>query len=105
MATVIKRKRTWVDKKGSIRAIDVPVSYKETENKFKIKLDRRKNYAIIKGKLCELCEWSEHCSGCTEVPENTEPPERGMGCHECGYTGRSRRAEWVPFLPKSVNLD
>jgi len=42
-------------------------------------------------------KWTECCSGCTEIPECTEEPERGAGCRECGYTGKSRRVAWVPF--------
>jgi len=40
--------------------------------------------------------WTQHCTGCTETPENTTPEERGMGCGECGFTGK-RRMEW--FVP------
>lgn len=44
-----------------------------------------------------VVRFSESCSGCTEIPEYTTGPERGIGCEECGYTGRSRREEWIPL--------
>jgi hypothetical protein len=36
------------------------------------------------------------CSGCVPDEENT-CPSRGFGCEECGYTGKRRRREWIPF--------
>jgi len=44
-----------------------------------------------------MTRWTSHCSGCTEVPEMTHPPDRGIGCDECGYTGRRRNDFFVPF--------
>ena len=37
------------------------------------------------------------CTGCNETPEFTHAADRGMGCHECGYTGRRQMRHWVPF--------
>lgn len=44
-------------------------------------------------------EWSGTCSGCTNVPENTSPPSRGMGCRECGYTGRRIQRMFIQCDP------
>ena len=44
-----------------------------------------------------VVRWSQECSGCTNTPEMTMPDYRGLGCDECGYTGRSRRECFVPF--------
>lgn len=50
------------------------------------------------------------CSGCMDFGEAGEnlhnypiDPKSGVhlggGCDECGYTGKRRRREWVPFDP------
>ena len=72
------------------------VTWEKAEAVFGQRLDRRLVYAIIGSEVCELCRFTDCCSGCTEVPEMTSAPERGMGCHECGYTGRSVQEHWVP---------
>lgn len=49
-----------------------------------------------------IARWSVPCSGCAETPESTSPPERGLGCRECGYTGRRRREMWFPFKEEAA---
>jgi hypothetical protein len=54
-----------------------------------------------------VVRWTDSCSGCYEtedghpVGEYDYDPKHncaiGAGCEECGYTGKSRRAEWIPF--------
>lgn len=70
------------------------------------KLDRRKNYCVIEGRVCELAEWVESCSGCHETNEGYEYPGTkydangialGSGCHECGYQGKVKTATWIPI--------
>jgi hypothetical protein len=45
--------------------------------------------------LYERLYWSEECSGCTERCEG-QLVSGPHGCHECGYTGRSRRFFLAP---------
>jgi hypothetical protein len=54
-----------------------------------------------------VVRWTDECTGCTEredghlVGEYGWDPKAkctvGAGCDECGYTGKSRRAQWVAF--------
>ena len=97
MGSVVVRYRTTVVS-GYIRHHERPSSFEQAEKITRRRLDRRKNYCIIRGKVCEAVEWSRCCSGCCEGPEYGCKGERcrGGGCGECGYTGRSRRGQWVP---------
>jgi len=49
-----------------------------------------------------IVRWADGCSGCTPSYEERGggPGDRGIGCHECGYTGRRRHAMWVPLPPE-----
>jgi len=44
-----------------------------------------------------VVRFTRSCSGCSEVGDYESPLERGAGCHECGYTGRRRDEQFVPF--------
>lgn len=77
---------------------DAPSTYDAAEAIAGHHLDRRKNYAIIWGDVCEVVQWSDSCSGCTESPEDLGRDFRGVGCRECGYTGRRRSAMFVPAV-------
>lgn len=90
---VIERLGTEVDAAGIIHQDDRLSTFEAADALAGHRVDRRKNYAIVKGKLCELAEWTAACSGCT----GEYGPDRGSGCHECGFTGRSRQAMWVPY--------
>lgn len=56
-----------------------------------------------------IVEFTDSCSGCYETNEGYPTggyayDEKaqchvGSGCHECGFTGKRRRREWVPFHP------
>lgn len=95
MATVIEREFFRDGLGFTVDIKDHPSTHKEADAIAGKRLDRRKNYAIIDGEVCELAEWSQACSGCYEgYYSNTE---RGGGCHECGYQGRVRRSQWVPL--------
>lgn len=96
MRTVIAR--TIVN--GDVR--EEPSTYERADAIAGSRLDRRKNYAIIEGDVCEEVRWSLHCSGCTETPESTSPAHRGAGCHECGYTGRTREAMFLPLTRSAL---
>lgn len=68
------------------------------QRRYHIERDGRRHLIVrLKGWDGIVVRWSQHCSGCTETPENTSPAFRGCGCQECGYSGRSRRVEWVPI--------
>lgn len=65
-----------------------------------LKLDRRHKWQEFGGELVHPHWYSHACSGCTEVGEYEASPERGSGCHECGYTGRRRDVVPIPaFMP------
>ena len=101
--TVIRRLAARVEDDGSVYHDDAPATWAAAEAFAGRRLDRRRNYAIIEadGGNAELCEsesWSTACSGCTETPEMTSAPERGMGRDECGYQGRRRQSMWVPTM-------
>lgn len=52
---------------------------------------------ILRGDcLYEVCRWVQACSGCADDGEYQPLPDRGEGCHECGYTGKSRQEFWAP---------
>lgn len=94
MATVIERFGT--DTTGGIIAHDDrPSTYEAAEKIAGIKLDRRKNYAIIEGRVAESCRWSQACRGCYEG--HGIDSARGYGCNEYGYTGRCQ-GSWVPIV-------
>lgn len=86
--------------------VDTPLTFKQGDALAGFRLDRRKAWAFIETErdgidLCEMITWSQHCTGCCEYPEMTTPPGRGSGCHECGYTGRVRRRQFVPAERKT----
>lgn len=51
---------------------------------------------MLSGRACAPAD-SQACSGCSESYEYGGGGERGSGCRECGYTGRSRTATWIPL--------
>lgn len=76
---------------------DRETTYEAAEKIAKRRLDRRKNYAIINGEVCEYGEWTQACSGCS--PDDPyQRVDAGAGCHECGYTGKRRVGFWGPIL-------
>lgn len=56
------------------------------------RLDRRKNYMVIKGQVCSAVNFTTRCSGCSEDVYD----DRGGGCSECGYHGVVRQSYWMP---------
>ena len=79
--------------------IDVRTSWTKADKLAGKRLDRRRSYAIIEGKLHTYTEWTSPCTGCSC---NSEYPcmccqERGAGCHECGGTGKRRSGMWTPL--------
>lgn len=104
MAGSVKiRNGTSVSPDGTIHHNDTAMSWPDADSRAGFRLDRRKAWCFIPNDEClpELCEvaiWSSACSGCTEVPEMAFGPDRGSGCSECGYTGRTQNAQWVPYF-------
>lgn len=87
----------------------VEIDWREAEALVGERVDRRRSYARDGKKLLELCRWVWSCSGCFEAGEGNSnahnyPWDRkaqchiGSGCSECGYHGKVRRAQWVPFI-------
>lgn len=83
-------------------------TYEHAESIVGVKLDRRKNYMIIDGEVCQMATWTHSCSGCCEAGDYGGLLHRykydekarchiGAGCHECGYHGKVRTSMWVPL--------
>ena len=85
MRAVIERHGYTIDEDGWIHYQETPSTYEAAEKLAGFKLDRRKNYALMDGKVHESCCWASECSGCD-----------GYGCHECGSRGVRRSGAWVP---------
>lgn len=91
MARVVERHGHSVSDAGLIAYDDRPTSYERADTLSGRRLDRRRNYAVIDGSVCEATEWTQNCSGCD-----------GNGCSECGYHGRRRCGQWVPLTPNAT---
>ena len=98
MAKVIERKFV-TNEYGQISDFtDVPSSFKKADKLAGVRLDRRRNYAIIKGEVNQSATWTTPCTGCSC---DSEYPcmccqTRGAGCEECGGTGKRRSSMWFP---------
>ena len=86
MSTVIIRLETTVDAAGWIRHRDAHTDIGTAERIAGRRLDRRRNYAVIDGRVCESISWTQQCSGCN-----------GAGCSECGHCGKRRLSQWAPI--------
>lgn len=87
-----------VDKHGQPTPF-LSLTWREAEARFGRRLDRRRRYGVYEGDELELLtvsRWTQYCTGCTEVPEMGVAPEVGIGCHECGHTGKRRFEMWAP---------
>ena len=76
---------------------DEPSTHDAAEAIIGRRLDRRRSYGIVRGEVCTVVRWSSACSGCSETPEGCGRDFRGVGCEECGYTGRCRASMFVPL--------
>lgn len=94
MGTVIER-HGYDIREGHIFYDDRASSFEVADSLVGKRLDRRKNYAVIGGTVCESASWSKACSGCYEGPDSHHG--KGCGCSECGYTGRRKEAQWLPL--------
>jgi hypothetical protein len=66
------------------------LTWQEAEEKFKVRLDRRRSYASDGRQLFELSKWTDICYGCAVYGCT----DTGCGCAECGYTGRRVYSIW-----------
>lgn len=104
MGSVIERVGTRIED-GQIIHDDRPYPFPLADKIAGHRLDRRMNYAVIDGKLHTLCKWSQPCTGCYESdPYKYEDKARGLGCSECGHSGRVRNAQWVPYFDPAFDL-
>ena len=94
MGTVIQRLRTRIDKHGAIRHTERASTFAEAEQRHGSRLDRRRNYAIIRGQVCVISTWT---ATCTEYSEDSYGSGYGYGCTACQQTGRARQSMWIPL--------
>ena len=95
MPGVIRRIRTFVNKRGFVVNVERPESWEVAERVAGCRLDRRRCYAIIKGEVRVETRWTQACSGCYEG--NDTARGIGSGCRECGGKGRVRCGFWAPL--------
>lgn len=62
---------------------------------------RRVKVVLFEGIKGFVVRFTSACSGCADDREYVSC-DKGSGCHECGYTGLARRAEWVPLNGKEM---
>lgn len=51
------------------------------------------------GVMCEVVKFTQTCTGCKcDIMErDSNGIELGMGCEECGYTGKRRHVYYIPI--------
>jgi hypothetical protein len=90
------------------------IFYQEAELILNTRLDRRMKcfhedtqdafQTFGGGPIYTYGEWTQECSGCTESYMGqyyTGQPGKGIGCSECGYTGKRRQGWWAPVCVKA----
>ncbi len=87
------------------------ISAQEAEAILGKRLDRRKRYFFCDdpetkeffgggGPIFDYGEWTEPCTGCSETSMGQYvlgDSEKGVGCEECGYTGKRRNGFHAPI--------
>lgn len=62
----------------------------------RLRTAHRRNKA---GVMCSVVKYTYTCTGCScdimEADKNGIP--LGMGCHECGFTGKRRHCFYIPL--------
>jgi rRNA maturation endonuclease Nob1 len=62
---------------------------------------KRVKVVRFRGQDGMVVRWTDSCSGCTSSYEEAGTVlDKGMGCSECGHTGKRRNEEWVPLTKK-----
>lgn len=98
--SVIRRLGHSISEGGQIDYQEEPATWADADAVAGRRVDRRRCYAIMAGEdgnpvLCESVQWTDDCSGCTEIGDYGVKYGPG-GCRECGYTGRRRTGYWLP---------
>lgn len=91
MPKPIERHGHRIDDAGHIHYDESPVTWDRIDALAGRRMDRRKSYAIVDGKVCSMVRWTARCSGCSIFAEG-----KSFGCEECGYHGVVRNGAWVP---------
>lgn len=89
-----------ITQQGHIHYNEIPITWDHADELAGFRLDRRRRWCFIDGKPFYSVSWSQHCSGCTQYPEMSDPPEKGLGCSECGYQGRVKASAFIPYSRK-----
>jgi len=100
--SVIIRHGTDVDDEGYIQHNETPLGWSEADAKAGFRLDRRKLWAFMDDELCELIQWTDACSGCS-CDCGCMGGHGAGGCSECGYQGKVRNGQWIPYSPPLPN--
>ena len=74
----------------------MPSGEKPGTRRYVVQGDRRYLVVAVNGKPGIIVRWTDVCYGCTEFLDG-HLIYGPSGCSECGYTGKRRRAEWVPL--------
>lgn len=80
--TRLDRRRQYYKHSAEGKAVDNPFAFNGSDD-------------MPNAKLFTYGEWRSACSGCSDWNESC-PPDRGGGCRECGWTGRSRHGMHSP---------
>lgn len=94
--SVIERHGHTIAAGGVIHYDDRPLTWDAADRLAGRRLDRRKNWAFIDGRLCDAVSYTINCSGCSY--DTDYGSSRGGGCEECGYHGVVRLSEWIPVI-------
>lgn len=95
MGNVIERLGHSIDDDGRIHYDERQSSFEAADALAGRRVDRRRNYCIMDGKLHEAASWTQPCADCTDGGEYPSGP--GVGCSECGYHGVVRSGMWVEY--------
>ena len=92
------------------------ITYQRAEEILGGRVDRRAAYyfedtpeareMFAGGPVYTYGEWTRECSGCTESEMGryyTGQPGKGIGCSECGYTGKRRDGWYAPVCVRLAN--
>ena len=78
-----------------------PIRYRMVEDVGRVKIVTHDGFEGY------VARWTSSCTGCHETEDGHNVGHYtwddkakcyvGRGCHECGYTGKSRNVVWIPF--------
>lgn len=84
---------------GQTFPVRVETTHDEIEKEMAVKLHRSRSYLIANDDMfgthvLVIARATVTCSGCARDIEYSPGP--GIGCEECGYTGKRVWSQWVP---------